>query len=90
MEYKKRPFTGDITTHNLNITGEEMTLWERKYLIFKDAFPNLTGASVESLQKTGNRITKRLMLCLKMKTRMKMRMIFPDDECSLEVKNLSR
>jgi hypothetical protein len=29
-------------THNLNITGEEMTLWEKNTYI-QDAFPNLTG-----------------------------------------------
>jgi hypothetical protein len=29
---RKDPFTGDINTHNLNITGEEMTLWEKEYL----------------------------------------------------------
>jgi hypothetical protein len=30
---EKTPFTGDINTHNLNITGEEMTLG--KVPIFK-------------------------------------------------------
>jgi hypothetical protein len=30
---RKDPFTGDINTHNLNIT-EEMTLWEKEIPIF--------------------------------------------------------
>jgi hypothetical protein len=34
---RKDPFTGDINTHNLNITGEEMTLW-KKEIIFKMLF----------------------------------------------------
>jgi hypothetical protein len=39
---RKDPFTGDINTHNLNITGEEMTLWEKEIPI-RRCFPNLTG-----------------------------------------------
>jgi hypothetical protein len=35
---RKDPFTGDINTHNLNITGEEMTLWEKEIPIFKMLF----------------------------------------------------
>jgi hypothetical protein len=35
---RKDPFTGDINTHNLNITGEEMTLWEKGIPIFKMLF----------------------------------------------------
>jgi hypothetical protein len=58
--------------HNLNITGEEMTLWEKGNTYIQDAFPNLTGDEREFV-KTGINI-ERLMLCLKMKTRMKMRM----------------
>jgi hypothetical protein len=34
---RKDPFTGDINTHNLNITGEEMTLG-KKIPIFKMLF----------------------------------------------------
>jgi hypothetical protein len=34
---RKDPFTGDINTHNLNITGE-MTLWEKEIPIFKMLF----------------------------------------------------
>jgi hypothetical protein len=45
---RKDPFTGDINTH-LNITGEEMTLWEKGNTYIQDAFPNLTGD--ESLLK---------------------------------------
>jgi hypothetical protein len=47
---RKDPFTGDIT-HNLNITGEEMTLWEKGNTYIQDAFPNLTGD--EEFVKTG-------------------------------------
>jgi hypothetical protein len=47
---RKDPFTGDINTHNLNITGEEMTLWEKGNTYIQDAFPNLTGTK-ESLLK---------------------------------------
>jgi hypothetical protein len=35
---RKDPFTGDINTHNLNITGEEMTLWKKEIPIFKMLF----------------------------------------------------
>jgi hypothetical protein len=35
---RKDPFTGDINTHNLNITGEEMTLWEKGNTYIQDAF----------------------------------------------------
>jgi hypothetical protein len=35
---QEKTLSRDINTHNLNITGEEMTLWEKKY---QDAFPNL-------------------------------------------------
>jgi hypothetical protein len=47
---RKDPFTGDINTHNLNITGEEMTLWEKEIPIFK-MFPNLTGDEREFLKQ---------------------------------------
>jgi hypothetical protein len=33
---RKDPFTGDINTHNLNITGEE--IWEKEIPIFKMLF----------------------------------------------------
>jgi hypothetical protein len=42
---RKDPFTGDINTYNLNITGE-MTLWEKRNTYIQDAFPNLTGKRV--------------------------------------------
>jgi hypothetical protein len=68
---RKDPFTGDINTHNLNITGEEMTLWEKGNTYIQDAFPNLTGDEREFV-KTG--INIGTFDALKMKTRMKMRM----------------
>jgi hypothetical protein len=48
---RKDPFTGDINTHNLNITGEEMTLWKKEIPIFKMLF--LILLETKEFVKTG-------------------------------------
>jgi hypothetical protein len=43
MEIHRKTLSRVTSIHNLNITGEEMTLWEKGNTYIQDAFPNLTG-----------------------------------------------